>query len=269
MNQTIMRYVFWTAFGVSEAMLLYLLATVYFSDSPWSDFGTILLLMPVSFLGVLGGLFETAKSENTRLLCLLVMFVPPPVLAVPTVDVMRQQARATTPTAVPVGGLAGALRRGDAAEVKARLPKAENLNRFYGQATRFLAGPEGEPLNRREIVEVMLEGGADVNYADGDEAPAWWAWIHRDGHRVENVAMVRMLVERGVNVKTQVRGEGPVAVAVRRECWQTAVLLLEAGAAWQGDSAKDVRTAVDRLAYGHQEMPEALGNLKVMIEEAR
>jgi hypothetical protein len=42
-----------------------------------------------------------------------------------------------------------------------------------------------------------------------------------------------------------------------------------AGAAWQGESAKHVRTAVDRLAYGHQEMPEALGNLKVMIEEAR
>ena len=47
------------------------------------------------------------------------------------------------------------------------------------------------------------------------------------------------------------------------------MVLLEAGAEWQGESAKDVKAAMDRLAYGHQEVPEALGNLKVMIEESR
>ena len=97
-----------------------------------------------------------------------------------------------------------------------------------------------------------------MNYADGEQAPAWWAWIRRDGHRVEDVEIVRLLLARGVDVRKRVRGEGPVAVA-----------LLEAGAEWQGESAKDVKAAMDRLAYGHQEVPEAMGKLVVLIGDNR
>ena len=267
MNQPVRGSVFWTAFGLSEAAFLYLLVTVLRSDSHWAELWVIVLLVPLGVLGVAAGVFATAKGEEARLGSFLMVVMLLLVGVTPVVMVVTEQTREQAEG--PVDPLAIALRMGRVEGVRQLAPGAADVNRFYAEASRFLAGPEGDAMDRRAMLEAILAAGADANYAEAGQAPAWWAWIHRDGHRVEDVEIVRLLVERGVDVKTQVRGEGPVAVAVRRECWQTAVLLLEAGAAWQGDSAKDVRTAVDRLAYGHQEMPEALGNLKVMIEEAR
>ena len=226
-----------------------------------------MLLFLLGLVGIVAGVFATAKSEPTRLLCLLAVTVPLLCAAVPAVTVLTEQTREQA--AGPVDPLAIALRMGNVEGVRQMAPGAADVNRFYAEASRFLAGPEGDAMDRRAMLEAILAAGADANYAEAGQAPAWWAWIHRDGHRVEDVEIVRLLLARGVDVKKRVRGEGPVAVAVRRECWQTAVLLLEAGAEWQGESAKDVKAAMDRLAYGHQEVPEALGNLKVMIEESR
>jgi hypothetical protein len=258
---------FWIAFGLCEAEFLYLLVAVWRSGSPWADLGMIVLLFLLGLVGIVAGVFATAKSEPARLLCLLGMTVPLVCAAVPAVTVLTEQTREHV--AGPVDPLAVALRMGSLEGVRQLAPGAADVNRFYAEASRFLAGPEGDAMDRRAMLEAILAAGADANYAEAGQAPAWWAWIHRDGHRVEDVEIVRLLLARGVDVKQRARGEGPVAVAVRRECWQTAVVLLEAGAEWQGESAKDVKAAMDRLAYGHQEVPEALGNLKVMIEESR
>jgi hypothetical protein len=267
MNRPTMGKVFWTAFGLSEAVLLYLLVMTLRSGSPWADLGVIALLMPLGFVGVAAGVFATAKSENARLLCLLAVIVLLLCAGVPALTVLTEQTRERAEG--PVDPLAIALRMGNVEGVRQLAPGAVDVNRFYAEASRFLAGPEGDGMRRQEMLEAILAAGADANYAEGEQAPAWWAWIHRDGHRVEDVEIVRLLLARGVDVKKRVRGEGPVAVAVRRECWQTAVVLLEAGAEWQGESAKGVRYAVEQLGYGRQAVPEALGNLKVMIEESR
>ena len=267
MNQSVMGKVFWTAFGLSEAVFLYLLVTVLRSGSPWAELGVTVLLMPLGFMGVAAGVFATTKNETARVLCLLAVIVPLLCAATPALTSVTEQTRERAEG--PTDGLAVALRMGNVEGVRQMAPGAADVNRFYAEASRFLAGPEGDGMRRQEMLEAILAAGADVNYAEGEQAPAWWAWIHRDGHRVEDVEIVRLLLARGVDVKKRVRGEGPVAVAVRRECWETAVLLLEAGAEWQGESAKSVRFAVEQLGYGKQEVPEALGNLKVMIEESR
>ena len=267
MNQAVMGSVFWTAFGLGEAAFLYLLVTVWRSGSPWSDLGLIALLVPLGVLGVAAGVFAMAKGETARLASFLMVVLLLLAVATPVVTVLTEQTRERAEG--PVDRLAVALRMGNVEGVRQLAPGAGDVNRFYAEASRFLAGPEGDGMRRQEMLEAILAAGVDANYAEAGQAPAWWTWIHRDGHRVEDVEIVRLLLARGVDVKKRARGEGPVAVAVRRECWQTAVLLLEAGAEWQGESAKDVKAAVERIAYGKQAVPEALGNLKVMIEEAR
>ena len=143
-----MGNVFWVAFGLSEAAFFYLLVMLWRSGSPWADLGALALMMPMGFMGIGAGVFATTKSENTRLLCLLSVIVALFCVATPAVMVLTEQSREQA--AGPVDPLAVALRMGNVEGVRQLAPGAADVNRFYAGASRFLAGPEGDGMRRRE-----------------------------------------------------------------------------------------------------------------------
>lgn len=70
MNQTAMDRLFWTAFGVGEAGLLYLLLAVVNSGYSWADVGGLGVLVLLAGMGAAAGVFLTARTERERRWCL-------------------------------------------------------------------------------------------------------------------------------------------------------------------------------------------------------
>lgn len=69
MNQTAMDRLFWTAFGVGEAGLLYLLLAVVNSGYTWADVGGLGVLVLLAGMGAAAGMFLTARTERERRWC--------------------------------------------------------------------------------------------------------------------------------------------------------------------------------------------------------
>jgi hypothetical protein len=191
--------------------------------------------------------------------------------------------------------LAAALRAGDLEQVKALLPAAGDLNKMYGETTLFLyalergqgseaarlaivkellgAGananvPPGKPLRAvsfqgREMVELLLAAGADVNYVGTDGEPYWWTWLHDD----TKGEMVPLMLAHGANLQLRVRGFGPVSQAAHRGSWKTLLLLMEAGAPYKGEPSAYDGTLYDDVKRAGA--PEAVKALAMMEAGAR
>lgn len=198
-------------------------------------------------------------------------------------------------------GLAAAIRAGDVEKVKALLPAAGDLNKLHGEKTLFLyalergqgspetrlavvklllgAGanpnvPAGAPLRAvsfrgREMVELLLEHGADVNHGDPGGEPYWWMWLDDDA----NGDMVSLMLEHGANLQLRVHGYGPVSHAAHRQSWKTMLLLMEAGAPYKGEPSayvgtlyQDVANAVKMRPYGETVVPAELVKAMAMME---
>lgn len=159
--------------------------------------------------------------------------------------------------------LAQALRAGDVEKVKEFLPAAGDINKVYGETTFLVYALErgqGSEENRREIlktllaaganpnlppgkplraveyrlpggVELLVEAGADVNFAEEGGEPHWWKWLDDD----EYAEMVKYVVAHGANLQSRARGIGPVSKAAFRGSWKIMLLLMEAGAPYKGE----------------------------------
>lgn len=191
--------------------------------------------------------------------------------------------------------LAAALRAGNVEQVKALLPAAGDVNKVYGETTLLLyalergqgseaarfavvktlleAGanpnvPPGKPLaavsyKGREMVELLLEAGADVNYVGTDGEPYWWTWLHDD----TKGEMVPLMLAHGANLQLRVRGFGPVSQAAHRGSWKTLLLLMEAGAPYKGEPSAYDGTLYDDVKRAGA--PEAVKALAMMEAGAR
>ncbi len=156
----------------------------------------------------------------------------------------------------------------DVEKVKALLPAVGDLNKMYGDTTLFYfavkrgkewayeadneileamlkAGanpnvPAGMPLSAvlgsgADVVKLMLEAGADVNYEISKGEPLWWRWFGGDHH----TDCVKLALAHGANLQARMDGVGAVAWAADSYGWESVVLLIEAGAPYKGEPASE------------------------------
>lgn len=156
----------------------------------------------------------------------------------------------------------------DVEKVKALLPAVGDLNKMYGDTTLFYfavkrgkewayeadneileamlkAGanpnvPAGRPLSAvlgsgADVVKLMLEAGADVNYEISKGEPLWWRWFGGDHH----TDCVKLALAHGANLQARMDGVGAVAWAADSYGWESVVLLIEAGAPYKGEPASE------------------------------
>ena len=154
----------------------------------------------------------------------------------------------------------------DVEKVKALLPAAGDLNKLYGNTTLFLfalqlednvareadvaileamlkAGanpniPAGRPLlagykRGTEVLKLMLEAGADVNYEVYPGEPGWWGWFQGDWP----IDSVKLALAHGADLQARKDGVGAVARAASGNNWELVVMLIEAGAPYKGEPA--------------------------------
>ena len=188
--------------------------------------------------------------------------------------------------------LAAAIVACDLAKVQALLPRAtyQNLNDLRGNTTLFVfaleqgngpASPErlelvkallkaggfvGYPKGRAlaavaaqgfAMNKLLLEAGAYVNERESAGEYPWRQWVRRDAEGREQVEMLKLYIAHGATLNLRYAGPSAVAEAVRQDSWETALVLLEAGAQWtEGDLAGKAREALAK--YGEGEAPEAL-----------
>ncbi len=173
--------------------------------------------------------------------------------------------------------LAAAIVAFDVPRVKALLPRAtyQNLNDLRGNTTLFTFALEqgGGPASpeRLEMVKALLKargfpgypkGRALAAVADPDERefaglPPWRRWVARDGQGREQVELLRLFIAHGARLNVRTGGPTAVAQAVAEESWETALVLLEAGAYWdESDLPAKARAALAK--YEGREAPEAL-----------
>ena len=161
-----------------------------------------------------------------------------------------------------------AVKAHDVEKVKALLPAAGDLNKMYEGTTLFnfaverekeweyeadveileamlKAGanpnvPAGRPLwavhtHGADVVTLMLEAGADVNYKSVEGEPFWWRWFGGDWH----TDCVKLALAHGADLQARKDGVGAVARAADVDSWDSVVLLIEAGAPYKGEPAKE------------------------------
>jgi hypothetical protein len=189
--------------------------------------------------------------------------------------------------------LATAIVAFDVPRVKALLPRAtyQNLNDLRGNTTLFVYALErgaGGPASaeRLEMVKALLKAGGFPRYPKGRALAAvasqgfemnrllleagadpsereyarrapWRRWVARDEQGREQVEMLRLFQKHGANLRMRDGGQSAVAEAVEAESWETALVLLEAGAYWQEmDLGAKARAALAK--YEGREAPVAL-----------
>jgi hypothetical protein len=197
--------------------------------------------------------------------------------------------------------LATAIAACDVSRVKALLPRAtyQNLNDLRGNTTLFVfalergvgkpASPErlemvraliaargfvGYPAGRalaavssqgRTMIELVLDAGAYVNEKSAVGEHPWRQWIRRDAEGREQVEMLRLFIARGADLNLRYVGPSTVAEAMGQESWETALVLLEAGAKWtEADLPAKARAALAK--YEGREAPEALRKLVAKLQ---
>ena len=100
--------------------------------------------------------------------------------------------------------------------------------------------PAGMPLSAvlgsgADVVKLMLEAGADVNYEISKGEPLWWRWFGGDHH----TDCVKLALAHGANLQARMDGVGAVAWAADSYGWESVVLLIEAGAPYKGEPASE------------------------------
>lgn len=143
-----------------------------------------------------------------------------------------------------------AANEGDLNKVKELLDKGANANAKYGDTALIRASWNGHT----EIVEALVEAGADVNVKDenGNIALIW-------ASAVGYIEIVKALIEAGADVDAEYE-DGCTALTASAELGNTEVVetLLEAGA-YVDVKNKDGNTALALASVkGHMEIVKAL-----------
>jgi hypothetical protein len=196
--------------------------------------------------------------------------------------------------------LAAAIVAFDVPRVKALLPRAtyQNLNDLRGNTTLFVfaleqgggpASPErlemvkallkargfpGYPKGRAlaavatkgyEMNKLLLEAGADPDASEFAGRSPWRRWVVRDAQGREQVEMLKLFQKHGARLSSRDGRRTAVAEAVYAESWETALVLLEAGAYWE-ETGLRARAEAALAKYAEGEAPEALRKVVVRLD---
>jgi hypothetical protein len=120
-----------------------------------------------------------------------------------------------------------------------------------------------------EVMRMLLEAGADPNALRYDGTPVWWMAIDAEPTRLNRL---RMLLDRGANVKMRAGKSGPVAWSIKQGAWAQTLLLIERGADWKHENVATYDTRASSKVfeeYHHHEnsaskIPKELRKLKKM-----
>lgn len=194
----------------------------------------------------------------------------------------------------------------DVEKVKALLPAVGDLNKMYGDTTLFYfavkrekeweyeadveileamlkAGanpnvPAGQPLwavhtHGEDVVKLMLEAGADVNYGIDKGEPFWWRWFVGDWF----TDCVKLALAHGADLQARKDGVGAVARAADGGSWDVVVMLIEAGAPYKGERAKKagktlydfVKAEFDLRSLDGNKPAEALAKTMALLEAGK
>lgn len=120
-------------------------------------------------------------------------------------------------------------------------------------------------LERLALVTALLEAGAYVNEREFAGEYPWRRWVRRDAEGREQVEMLKLFIAHGAMLNLRTGGPSAVAEAVGQESWETALVLLEAGAPWM-ETGLRARAAAALAKYAEGEAPEALRKVVARLD---
>lgn len=290
--------IFWTLFAVEIAGygILMALAVTTGGSSPEGPVGGWIILVPPIIWAILAWLFYHTDSPSKQLVYAVLLVLPLIQIVIGPVyervqHVMWERGwRGGDYFSGPQLTLANAIYDRDVERVKSLILGAGDLNKPYGKDTTLFdyamsntgdddasfeiiramlaAGgnpnvPPGRPLSLAlfrspRFAVLLLDAGAEVNSLEG-QRPIWWTVISAAGD--SDLTTLRLLLDRGADIKQRDREGGPVAWAAYNKAWRAMWLLIERGAEWKdeqmfGQSVHQMILAA--LEYDRNNVPEEL-----------
>lgn len=138
------------------------------------------------------------------------------------------------------------------------------------EARGFPGYPKGRALaavatQGYEMNKLLLEAGAYVNEREFAGEYPWRRWVRRDADGREQVEMLKLFIAHGAMLNLRTGGPSAVAEAVGQESWETALVLLEAGAPWM-ETGLRARAEAALAKYAEGEAPEALRKVVARLD---
>ncbi|HEU4683602.1 MAG TPA: hypothetical protein VFS39_03770 [Nitrospira sp.] len=301
--------IFWSLLVVEVVgygFVMWLAATTG-GRTPEGPVGGWVIFIPPVVWALLAWLFYATDSPSKRLAYTVVLALPLIQAVVgPVYDRVRdawwEHGRSGADYfSGPQLKLANAIYEHDVERVKTLIPEAGDLNTGdRGQMTLFdfamtntddsdasfaiieallTAGadpnvPPARPLalalyRSPRFARLLLDAGADPNAPDDAGRPGWWTVLSPSNDA--DLTKLRLLLDRGADITTRDREGGPVAWAAYHKCWRALWLLIEQGAAWQGEQefGEPVHRMLRReMDYNREAVPEELRRALAKYEEA-
>ncbi len=297
LSQLPIAKIFWTLLTIEAVAFVVLLMFSFRAGSsgPEGLVGAWILMIPPIIWAVLAWLFARTESTTARLAYTLLLLLPLVQLALgPIVTSMKRASwergwRGADYFSAPEQlQLANAIYEHDLEQVNRLIPAAGDLNKPYKQGTTLFdyamsnsdkseasleivramlaagANPNVPParpltlaiLEGQRVTQVLLDAGADPNARDGTR-PVWWTVLSAAND--EDLTLLRLLLDRGADIKIRDSEGGPVAWAAYHKAWRAMWLLIERGADWKDEQmfGQSVhRMMLTELGY-RQDVPEA------------
>ena len=301
--------IFWSILAIEVVGfgVMMILAARTGGHSPEGPVGAWLVFIPPVIWAILALLFYSTDSPSKQLTYTVLLALPLIQVVVGPIYEKVQEAwweRGRSGADYFSGAqlkLANAIYDHDVERVKQLIPGAGDLNKPYGKDmtlfdfamsntddshasyeiihTMLAAGgnpnvPPGRSLTLAlyrspRFAQLLLDAGADPNALDDAQRPVWWTVLSAASDN--DLTKLRLVLDRGADIKKRDREGGPVAWAAYQKCWRAMWLLMERGADWKNE--QEFGTPVSRmltmeLEYNRNSIPEELRKALAMYDAA-
>lgn len=299
--------IFWSILAIEIVGfgVMMILAAGTGGHAPEGPVGAWLVFIPPVIWAILALLFYNTDSPSKQLTYTVILALPLIQVVIGPVYEQVQHAiwergwRGADYFSGAQLKLANAMYDHDVEHVKQLIPGAGDLNKPYGNdmtlfdfamsntddtdasfeiiRTVLAAGgnpnvPPGRPLTLAlyrspRFAQLLLDAGADPNALDDAQRPVWWTVLNAASD--SDLTTLKLLLERGADIKKRDREGGPVAWAAYQKCWRAMWLLMERGADWKDE--QEFGTPVSRmltmeLQYNRNSAPDEVSKALAMYD---